>query len=98
MWRSRVAYAVTLPRGVDLVDVHATRATLWWAFSTAAPYGGNLGEFGSADIGPNCTVGARRTLRAQSFPPLEWDSGSFAVDAATLYTAGNSGVEATPLS
>ena len=90
--------AATLPRGVDLVDVHATRARVWWAFSTAAAFGGTLGEFGTAEVAPNSGVSARNTLPAHSFPPLDWETGSFAVADWMLYTAGaDRAVDASPI-
>jgi hypothetical protein len=88
----------TPTHGVDLVDVHTTPARLWWAFSTAADFGGSVGEFGRADVGPGCAVTSRVTLPATVFPPLDWATGTFAVDASTLYTAGAaSAVDALPL-
>lgn len=77
---------VPVPRSVDRVDVHATPGRAWWGFSTAADFGGSDFQFGTAAVGPACAVTDTRTI--DTFPELDWATGTFAIDGPNVYVAG----------
>jgi len=89
--------AVPVPRSVNRVDVHATPGRAWWGFSTAADFGGSVFQFGTAAVGPSCAVTDTRTI--DTFPELDWATGTFAVDGPNIYVAGRDtgGVVTAPI-
>ena len=70
---------------------------MWWGFSSAADFGGSEFTYGTAAVGPGCSVSATRTF--DSFPELDWATGTFAVDGPEVYVAGREtgGVVSAPV-
>ncbi len=91
------AVVAKLPSYANLEFVHMTAGRVWWGISTAADFGGNEWEYGTAAISAGCAVSERRTIT--SFPELDWSSGSFAVDGERVYVGGREtgGVVSAPL-
>jgi hypothetical protein len=92
------ATVVRLPRTANNVDVHVTPGRVWWAFSTAADFGGSEFQYGTAAVGPGCSVSGTRTI--DSLPELDWATGTFAVDGPNVFVAGREtgGLVSAPLS
>jgi hypothetical protein len=86
-----------LPSFANLELVQLTTGRAWWGISTAADFGGNEWEYGTAAIGAGCAVSERRAIT--TFPELDWSSGSFAVDGERVYVGGREtgGVVSAPL-
>jgi hypothetical protein len=88
----------SLPRNVDNVGVVAQRRGVWWGFSTAGDFGGNINDFASVTVGSRCAVIARQALSFDAFGELNSFTGTFAIDGSTLYVAdAEAGVRAGPL-
>jgi hypothetical protein len=77
---------VRLASEANHVDVHVTPGRVWWGFSTAADFGGSESVYGTAAVGPGCAVSGTRTI--DSFPGLDWATGTFAVDGPNVFVAG----------
>ena len=80
------AVVARLPDRANHVDVHVTPGRVWWGFSTAADFGGSEFTYGTAAVGPACSVS--ETRRSTRSPSSTGRPGTFAVDGATVYVAG----------
>ena len=88
---------VRLPDRAIQVDVHVTPGRVWWGFSTARNVGGGEFTYGTAEVGPACSVSEPRTVT--TFPELGWANRTFAVDGPNVYVAGrdSGGLVSAPL-